>query len=435
MLFILNSSFLILNCFSQWLLQPWPVSGNTYIIRFFDNNYGIATLENFTVIRTTNGGQNWQPILNSLIYMLQKINDSTMYGWGKPVLQDARIYRTFNKGLTWDSVAITGYTYQGMSFINKDTGYISGFDGNFFRVWKTTNGGVTFVPPTNTIGKGVIFFLNYKINGEYYGWCVHDGSMYKTTDSGNNWFQVGGAGQLWQLEFINENTGFGTTPGGTDMLKSTNGGLNWISYLLPTGNYIADNNIKNFKIIDSNTIYGDRGVRHFTDGGVHRFRGIIWKSTNGGVNWGFQQPDTSYAFAPYLGIDFINSLTGWSYNIHTTNGGGPIIYTDISNNSITLPNTFILKQNYPNPFNPSTTIEFSLSKDAYVKLKIFDITGKTVFWVINDFLLYAGNHKYTIDAFNTLGLSSGVYFYRLEARDRNNIDKVFMETKKMLYIK
>ena len=55
--------------------------------------------------------------------------------------------------------------------------------------------------------------------------------------------------------------------------------------------------------------------------------------------------------------------------------------------------------------------------------------------VINDFLLNAGNHKYTINTFNTLGLSSGIYFYRLEARDRNKNDLVFIDTKKMIYIK
>ncbi|HEY5536101.1 MAG TPA: T9SS type A sorting domain-containing protein, partial [Ignavibacteria bacterium] len=164
------------------------------------------------------------------------------------------------------------------------------------------------------------------------------------------------------------------------------------------------------------------------------------KTTNGGINWGYQETvDTSYHFGGGDAIYFINSTSGWMYGsgdgVHTTNGGGPIIYTDISNNSINLPNTFVLKQNYPNPFNPTTTIEFSLSRDSYVKLKIFDISGKIIFTVINDFLLYAGNHKYTIDAFNTLGLSSGVYFYRLEATGRNKNNEVFIETKKMLMIK
>jgi hypothetical protein len=166
---------------------------------------------------------------------------------------------------------------------------------------------------------------------------------------------------------------------------------------------------------------------------------LIWKTTNGGTNWGYQEPDSSLQINIANTVNFINSNTGWVYGggngAHTTNGGGPIIFTEINSHSSNIPESFELKQNYPNPFNPSTTIEFSLPKDSYVKLKIFDITGRTVFWVLNDFLLYTGNHKYTIDAFNTLGLSSGIYFYRLEARDRNKNNDVFTETKKMFYIK
>jgi photosystem II stability/assembly factor-like uncharacterized protein len=429
-LFIIHYSLFIENCFSQWLLQPWPVSGNVYNIKFFDSNTGIATLDNYNVIRTTNGGQNWQIKLNSIIYTLQKINDSTMYGWGKPLLQSERIYRTFNKGSTWDSVAILGNSYRGISFINKDTGFVGGFDGNYYRIWKTTNGGQTLISLTNTIGWGVIYFLKYKINGEYYGWCCDDENMYKTTNSGNNWFQVGSTGHgIWQLEFINQNTGYATW-GGDSILKTTNGGLNWVSKNMPNAFGVVIPSIKNFKIINNNIIYGDYGVRQFPNGS---FNGIIWKTTNGGTSWGFQQPDTSNHIG-CGGIDFSDSLNGWSYNIHTTNGGGPIIYMS-TNNSGEIVKTFQLQQNYPNPFNNSTTIEFSVFSESLINLKIFDITGKKVFTIINNILFSEGNYKYIIDAFNTLGLSSGIYFYRLEAKNRNDENDIYSETKKMVYLK
>ncbi|MBI5402762.1 MAG: hypothetical protein HY959_05145, partial [Ignavibacteriae bacterium] len=234
------------NCMSQWLLQPWPVVGGTYSIKFFDNNYGIASLDNPCVIRTTNGGVNWNIQKYVKMYNLQMINDSIMYGYGGPTLQTDRIYRTYNKGLTWDSVAIFGYSYAGISFINKDTGYVSGFDGNDIRIWKTINGGITLTPIAIGMGQGKIFFLKYKINGEYYGWCASDIKVYKTTNSGANWFQVGGTGGhgVWQLEFINENTGFATW-GGDSILKSTNGGMNWIAYAMPSAFNVVLNDIKN----------------------------------------------------------------------------------------------------------------------------------------------------------------------------------------------
>ena len=100
-----------------------------------------------------------------------------------------------------------------------------------------------------------------------------------------------------------------------------------------------------------------------------------------------------------------------------------------------IPSDYVLKQNYPNPFNPSTTIEFSLPKDSYVKMKITDISGRTVFWVIYDMLLYSGLHRFKITDFSRLSLPSGVYFYRLEAREKNNGKTYFTPPRKMLYIK
>jgi len=435
--FITHYSLFIANCSSQWLLQSWPESGTVRDLKFFNSNNGLFSIVNSSnnpsVWRTTNGGNNWTKVVSNIMLYLQIIDSNTVYGWGASfngTYTRDLLYKSYDKGLSWDSsTELSGYSHRYTYFINNDTGFVSGFNGNYDEIWKTINGGVTLTPYLGHIGWGVVFFLKNKINDEYYGWCsTYGGGMYKTTNTGTSWFQVGGAGSLWQLEFINENTGFATT-GGVDMQKTTNGGLNWISYVMPNTNGIVVNDIKNFKIINNHIIYGDHGTRQFFNRSLN---GVIWKSTNGGVNWGFQQPDTSYPYMVYLGIEFSDSLNGWSSNIHTTNGGGPIIYMGITNNN-EIPGVYILKQNYPNPFNPSTTIEFSLPKDSYVKLKIFDITGRTVFWVINDFLLYAGNHKYTIDAFNTLGLSSGVYFYRLVAKNKNN--EVFIETKKLVYLK
>jgi hypothetical protein len=74
-----------------------------------------------------------------------------------------------------------------------------------------------------------------------------------------------------------------------------------------------------------------------------------------------------------------------------------------------IPEEFYLEQNYPNPFNPTTTIPFGLSEESPVKLEIFDILGRKVQTLINENRL-AGHHNIP---FNTNGLASGVYFYRL----------------------
>ncbi len=71
--------------------------------------------------------------------------------------------------------------------------------------------------------------------------------------------------------------------------------------------------------------------------------------------------------------------------------------------------SFVLEQNYPNPFNPTTNINFSIPHDGLVKLIIYDILGKEVFNLYDDYLT-AGYHSLQ---FNATNLASGTYIYRL----------------------
>jgi hypothetical protein len=75
------------------------------------------------------------------------------------------------------------------------------------------------------------------------------------------------------------------------------------------------------------------------------------------------------------------------------------------------PATFGLAQNYPNPFNPSTTIPFSIARQSHVTLDLFNILGQRVQTLVDDDRP-AGTYTVRLDG---ASLSSGVYFYRLEA--------------------
>lgn len=95
----------------------------------------------------------------------------------------------------------------------------------------------------------------------------------------------------------------------------------------------------------------------------------------------------------------------------------------ISGNSNT-PLNFSLEQNYPNPFNPNTSIKYYIAKQSFVRLVIYDISGKEVAVLANESKLPG-----TYDAIFSSGhLASGVYFYSIEAGD-------FRDTKKMVLIK
>jgi hypothetical protein len=87
-----------------------------------------------------------------------------------------------------------------------------------------------------------------------------------------------------------------------------------------------------------------------------------------------------------------------------------------------VPNSFYLYQNFPNPFNPSTHIRFDLAKSGLVTLNIYDITGKKITGLVNEDL-NAGSHMVDFDASN---LSSGVYFYKIEAPGFTSIRKMIL---------
>jgi hypothetical protein len=88
------------------------------------------------------------------------------------------------------------------------------------------------------------------------------------------------------------------------------------------------------------------------------------------------------------------------------------------------PESFSLSQNFPNPFNPSTVINYSVSKDGFVSLKVYNNIGQQVAELMNG---VQGAGEYNA-VFNAAGLPSGIYFYKLEANG-------FTDTKKMILVK
>jgi len=93
-----------------------------------------------------------------------------------------------------------------------------------------------------------------------------------------------------------------------------------------------------------------------------------------------------------------------------------------------VPFNFRLWQNYPNPFNPITRINFQLPYPCNVRLVIYDILGKKIKTLINEYA-GSGSHSVIWDATSDLGIgvSAGIYFYQLRAGD-------FVETKKMMLL-
>jgi hypothetical protein len=132
-----------------------------------------------------------------------------------------------------------------------------------------------------------------------------------------------------------------------------------------------------------------------------------------------------------LKVDNIYPLLTWTpLNVATEYGRHINIVSNSSMNGEvdiyfhTVPTMFSLVQNYPNPFNLSTIFSFNLPSNSFVSLKIFDLLGREVATIISEEML-AGSYS---KQWNAKGISSGVYFYRLQ-------EGSFIEIKKLVLLK
>ena len=141
-------------------------------------------------------------------------------------------------------------------------------------------------------------------------------------------------------------------------------------------------------------------------------RGLTWQPVEDGIQFGS-----------------INSFMKKGNYIYAATDAG-IYYRDIDNlltgidDGSPVPAGYSLEQNYPNPFNPSTTINYTIGENGFVTLKVYDLLGREVAVLVNE---EKGIGNYTTE-FSGAGLSSGIYFYRLQAGS-------FTKTRKFLLLK
>jgi hypothetical protein len=123
----------------------------------------------------------------------------------------------------------------------------------------------------------------------------------------------------------------------------------------------------------------------------------------------------------------IGAVSSSAWYIFTKNGFNPLrIDTGTDNNEFspdnTIPQEYELHYNFPNPFNPSTTISFTLPARSFVSLKVYDVLGREVITLVNE-MLPAG---YYSRQWNAANMSSGIYFFRIEAGIYHNTRKLLL---------
>jgi photosystem II stability/assembly factor-like uncharacterized protein len=381
------------------------------------------------LVHSNDGGSTWQ-IIGFDDQDLSKYNDifflNDQLGW--VVGQNDFIMHTDDGGINWH-YQNSGYENSGglslekVMFVDSLNGWILSYG----ILFSTKDGGKTWnykqnIMPSSFSGND-IHFVNIN-EGLLVGYNGYDGSgeIYRTYDGGQTWQlnRKADYDHSWSyksVQFIDSLVGW--VAGEyfqSELLHTENGGDSWETI------FTSPFQITDFLFQDKNhgwimlsNVYG-----YHYDPYPHPT--LLFYTSDGGQNW----EEFSIPCPNINAIGFANLNVGWAvgYNgsILRTNTGGITSIDDKPAKLIFNSNNFHLSQNYPNPFNPSTTINFDLPKTSDVRIEVYNITGQKVVTLLNK-KMPAGNHQVE---FNAQNLSSGVYFYRIEAGEFQDVKKMIL---------
>jgi len=390
----------IQNSEAQWFTQQSGTTNPLYDIEFINEQTGWCSGVG-VILKTTNGGVHWIDFLNDApskpYSAIFPVDTNVVYAVG--------YFRTFikstNGGVNW-TIIENGNTgegdYYSLFFLNQNTGWAGVNYANGIRgVRYTTDGGTNFIIGQTGIPQDLYF--KDSLNGIGVGGLSY---IYKTTDGGLNWnsFSLVFTGDFYRVSFINDYTGY--TASKRAVYKTTNFGSDWDS----VGNIpVSLGSVLSVEFCNENT--GWAGTQY-----------QIFKTTNGGRDW-FSQIGTGVIY----NITSFNDSLVWACGNggriwHTMNGGT----SNLNNISNSIPSIFKLYQNYPNPFNPTTNIKFDLPKDVQVSVKIYDMVGREIKTLANEFKT-AGRYSVT---FSGADLASGVYYYKIKAGEFEQVRKMIL---------
>jgi len=454
-----------------------PMIANLVDIFYYDSNiaFAVSSLNN-AIIRTTNSGTRWALTAGTTLSYQWQSRLSAGSGIGNNlcmhpndrntvfVVYGSTVYVSRNRGENWSNIAsITGGGSAHSFYVSPlDTNiWMTAITGSTDKVMRSTNYGSTW---TTIISRN---FSNYgqplemdQNNPSTYYFAPDGGGFYRSTDNGVSFSEISNNYPfrspcdiivMWDSSNV-VFVGDGVTGSGlAKLFKSTNGGVNWTERKTLTSSESPSM---------CNSVFEQDAVYATEWGGDNWYEsedfGDTWNSSfeTGFSGWGsgvcFEDPNVIL-----IGNYGSQSAFTWNDSNYTTigglNGAGAGILVPEKNfvlnmqtsglfklranynvmtavNEAILPNSvprnFELSQNYPNPFNPVTKINFGLPISGNVILKVYNELGKEVSTLVSGFRS-AGSYEITFDASS---LSSGIYFYKLDAGG-------ISATKKMLLVK
>ncbi|MGE5457158.1 MAG: T9SS type A sorting domain-containing protein [Methanococcaceae archaeon] len=389
-----------------------------------------------TLLFTTDGGNSLKnrtgnnTIGNFDLVSIFALNADTVFCTASPETDNINhitttsVFRTTDRGQSWTKVfSQTGGFVNGIFMFDDSNGVLYGNPVNGrWSVWRTSDGGITWdsagvkipAPAISESGRPNAFFADAVSKTFIFG--ANNGSFYTSHDLGKSWsvITIPVVNDIYCITFSDSANGM---VGGNGLIKTQNGGTSWknITELAlghgPITAILVHDFWHYFLIRQSTAEFPEYRIYH--------------TGSFGDNSW-----DTSYIAPdkkPYL---FLSEARKGGYVYGLRQGGGITVgihsdepVTNISDFNSN-PLTYYLKSNYPNPFNPSTIIAYSIAKEGFVSLKVFNSIGQEVAILVNE-RQAAGMHQI---AFRAGSLPSGIYFYSLESEG-------FKQVKKMILMK
>ena len=412
---LINLPTLSQDCTYSWLPQNSGTKVSLYTCKAVNELVCWAAGDDATVLRTTDGGINWlnanphPGIIIGEVRNMEALDETTALVTTESQASTA-VYKTTDGGNSWNEVyANTEGFIKGIRMLDPVNGIAIGNPiSDIWNVLLTTDGGNTWQPSSNRPSANIIHQAvhnSFQVSMPNIYWGTSFTSIFRSTDGGitYNEYETTGAGIYIFSLFINS-SGIGLAAS-TEMSRSTDGGITFQPHSVP-----GYGNINGIESSGSN-FWFIRGEK-------------IFHSTDDGLNWIDEYTTPSTLTLNH--IDFPNNLNecqmGWAVGYGGTickmTGSGA---TSLDNQN-EMPTVFELKQNYPNPFNPVTIIQYTIGSKQTVKVKVYDIIGNEIVTLVNN---EQSEGKYEVKFDGSL-LSSGIYFYKLQAGDFTQLRKMIL---------
>jgi photosystem II stability/assembly factor-like uncharacterized protein len=407
-----------------WKSIDSPTDKTLRTVAFLDSLNGWIAGDSCYIFKTTDGAQNWEQQYQNDEYDLYDLFFlDENFGWAVCVPIDpiaktnALLLNTTDGGQTWEEnlYPVDNIYMNSIFYFDSANGWMGGNSGNI--VYTTNSGERWHLASIDTALYSHFDIYKIKFYNESYGVATGGhfdivGMAWVSRDGGLNWQSEPVAPDIiTDFHFYDSLHIMGITKEiesyGSGLVRTTDGGETWLEYL----------NFSFFGPAESMALRTDNEVWVT----LSTSQTFIY-SLDSGYTWNsYDAPDGS----SILELQFVDSLHGFGVGEF----GALIQFTTDSMTSVSDNFNFYnfnLYQNYPNPFNPESIIKFELAAPSFVNLTVYDILGNEVETLLNE-IKPAGIHNAVFDAAKK-NLSSGIYFYRINAGS-------YSEVKKMIYLK